>query len=214
MDALTDFFAQLLARTGSALNTEVILIVAFALSVMIVAVGLALARRRGRLEDRLVDSELGIVGAHRAVSDVLSDLDRSKQHLGNANSEKSEPSGELAKLAVDPGSMREAVATNPPNTKAELTTDQESEQNYQARIELLQATLSSLQREQLTLHKLLEACNAGLKGIEQLVAAIPSLRIEHASIKKQLAELNTRFDAASEVLAELLQCEDLPDDHY
>ena len=108
--------------------------------------------------------------------------------------------------------MREPAATNPPNAKSELVADQEAVQNYQARIELLQATLKSLQREQANLHKLLEACNAGLKGIEQLVAAIPGLRIEHASIKKQLAELNTRFDAASEVLAEVLQSEDLPHD--
>jgi chromosome segregation ATPase len=106
--------------------------------------------------------------------------------------------------------MREPPATNPPSAKSELVTDQEAVQTYQARIELLQATLNSLQREQANLHKLLEACNAGLKGIEQLVAAIPGLRIEHASIKKQLAELNTRFDAASEVLAEVLQSEDLP----
>jgi chromosome segregation ATPase len=160
-----------------------------------------------------VDSELGVVGAHKAVAAVSSDLDEFNHHLGSANSEKSEPSSELARLATDLGSMREAVATNLPSTKAELITVQESVQNHQARIELLQGTLTSLQREQLTLHKLLEACNAGLKGIEQLVAAIPSLRTEHASIKKQLAELNARFDAASEVLADLLQSEDLPDDH-
>ena len=124
--------------------------------------------------------------------------------------------------------MREAVATNLPSTKAELITlqesveeesveeesvEEESVQEYQAGIELLQATLISLQREQLTLHKLLEACNARFKGIEQLVAAVPSLRTEHASIKKQLTELNARFDAASELLADFLQSEDLPDDH-
>jgi prefoldin subunit 5 len=110
-------------------------------------------------------------------------------------------------------SSRETVATNVSSTKAELMTVQMSVQNYQERIELLQATLSSLQHEQLTLRKLLESCNSGLKGIEQLVAAIPSLRTEHASIKKQLAELTARFDAASEVLAELLQSEDLSNDH-
>jgi hypothetical protein len=209
MDALTDFFVRLLARTGLTVNTEVTLIVAFALAVMIVAIGLALSRRRGRLEDRLVVSELGMVDAPRAPSDGLSDSDRSKQQLGDANWGKSPPSGALPQLAVHSGSMREAAATNPPNSKSQPVTDQAAVQNYEARIELLQATLNSLQREQATLHKLLEACNAGLKGIEQLVAAIPGLRIEHASIKKQLAELNTRFDAASEVLAEVLQSEDL-----
>ena len=212
MDALKGSFARLLASTGLAVNTEVILIVAFALAVTIVAVGLALSRRKVRLETRLVDSEPGVVVAHRAVSDVLSDLDGSKEHLGTASSAKPEPSGELAKPAIDLGSTHKAVATNLPSTTAEAITDQESVQNYQAGIELLQTTLTSLQREQLALHQLLAACNAGLKGIEQLVAAIPSLRIEYASIKKQLAELNARFDAASELLAEFVQSEDPRDD--
>ena len=75
------------------------------------------------------------------------------------------------------------------------------------------ARLSERLGANVPLRSLLEDCNAGLKNIEQLIARIPSLRDEHASIKKQLAELNSRFDAASEVLAGLLQqSEDFPND--
>jgi len=223
MDAVKGLLAQLLASTGLGVNKEVMLVAAFALAVMVVAVALALSRRRNRLEERLEDprqphpsvgeAEPHLVRAQEAVSDALPDFDRSKQHLAGANRLKAEPTGDLARLATDLASMRETVATNVPSTRAELMTVHESVQNYQGRIELLQATLTSLQSEQLTLRRLLESCNSGLKSIEQLAAAVPSLRTEHAALKKQLAELNARFDAASEVLAELLQSEDLPNDH-
>jgi chromosome segregation ATPase len=198
--------------------------------VIVVAVGLALRRRGDRLQEHLDDlrpphlslgeAEPYVVGAHEAVPeavpDAVSDADRSKQHLDGANRQEPEPSGELARLATDLANMQETirktVATNVPSAKAESMTVQESVQNYQGRIELLQATLTSLQSEQLTLRKLLETCNSGLKRMEQFVAAVPSLRTEHASIKQQLAELNARFDAASEVLADLLQPEDRPKD--
>ena len=215
MDAVTGFLAQLLARTGLGVNKEVMLVAAFALAVIVVAVALARSRRRDRLNEHLEDprqphasereADLGAVRAHEVVSDAPSELDQPKQNLAGANRQESEPGGDLA-------SVRESTATNVPSANAESMAVQQSVQHYQERIELLQATLTSLQIEQLTLRKLLETCNSGLKGIEQLVAAIPSLRTEHASIKKQLAELNARFEAASEVLAELLQSEDPPND--
>ena len=224
MDAITGFLAQLLARTGLSVSKEVTLVAAFVLAVIIVAVGLALRRRSDRLAERFENPhprdasvrevEPYVIGTHEAALDAPSDLDRSKPDLGGPNHQESEPSGDLAKLATELASMRESirktVASNVSGAKAESMTVQESVQDYQGRIELLQATLTSLQTEQLTLRKLLETCNSGLQSIEQFVAAVPSIRTEHASIKQQLAELNARFDAASEVLADLLQSEDLP----
>jgi chromosome segregation ATPase len=197
MDASRGFFAQLLAGTGLAVSKEVTLVAVFVLAVIIVAVGLAVRRRGDRLAERFEDPHLrdasvrevepDVLRAHEAVADAPSDLDRSKQDVGEPNRQKSEPSGDLAKLAADLASMRETIgktaASNVPGTRGESMTARESVQDYQGRIELLQATLTSLQSEQLTLRKLLEACNAGLKSIEPFVAAVRSIRTEHASIR-------------------------------
>jgi hypothetical protein len=79
-------------------------------------------------------------------------------------------------------------------------------------MEMMQATLTSLQGEQRKLCKVLKAWNSRMKDMEQIVAAVPSIRTEQAGIKNQLAEWNSRFDGASEVLAEFLQSEDLPNE--
>jgi chromosome segregation ATPase len=227
MDAITGFLTRLLASTGLGVNKDVTVIAAFVLAVIIVAVVLALRRRSDRLAERFdgphprhatdEEAEPHVVPVREAVQDALADLEQAKQQLEGANRPESKPSGDLARLASDLAIMRETigktVATNVASAKAEPLTAQQSVQDYQGRIELLQATLTSLQSEQLTLRRLLETCNSGLQSIEQFVAAVPSIRTEHASIKQQLAELNARFDAASEVLTDLLQSEDLPKDH-
>ena len=212
MDTVTGFWTQLLARTGLAVNPEVALVAGFALTVIIVAVALALGRRGSRLEERLVDREIlqsNLRNAETPVGpppesdpDALAEIEAATQHSGE--------SSDMARLISDLANMREGMASHLPSTKAEFMAVQESVQNYQGRIELLRTTLNSLQSEQVTLHKLLEACNADLKDIEQFAASLPRLRTEHASIKKQLAELNARFEAASEVLADFLPSEDPP----
>lgn len=222
MDAITGFFAQLLASTGLGVSKEAALFALLVLAVMIVVVALARSRRSHRLEVHLEDprqshagmreAEPAVVPAHGPVSDALSDSDRSKQTAGGADRQEFAPSGNPGGIAADGARSGETFATNVPRTRVESAAAQTPAQNYQARFELMHATLSSLQREQLALRKLLENCNSGLKGIEQLAAAIPSLRTEHASIKKQLAELTARFDVASEILADLLESEDPPRD--
>lgn len=217
---MTGFWAQLLARTGLALNPEVALVAGFALTVIIVAVALALGRRGSRLEERLVDREILQSNLRNADTpagpppgpdpDALAEMDARTQHSGDSSRPRAEPDGDMARLISDLADMREGMASHLPSTKAEFMAVQESVQNYQGRIELLRTTLNSLQSEQVTLHKLLDACNSDLKDIEQFAASLPRLRTEHASIRKQLAELNARFEAASEVLADFLPSEDPP----
>jgi hypothetical protein len=214
MDAVKGFWAQLLASTG---NTELMVYGAVVLAILIVAVALAVGRRSNRLEDSLLHLREPHASVHwpeprvtlqpGGSPDVLSGVNEA---LDSTGSREVERSGHRARLVNDPTTIRAGMATAPPAPGGQSTPVQDSMRGDQERIEMLQVALATLQSEQVTLRDLLQACNAGLQNIEQLVAAIPSLRKEHASIKKQLAELNTRFDAASEVLAGLLQSEDLP----
>jgi hypothetical protein len=220
MDTMTGFWSQLLARTGLALNPEVALAAGLALTVIIVAVALALGRRGSRLQERLVDREIlqpNLRSAEPPVGpppgsdpDALAETGAAAQLSGESSRPRSEPDGDMARLISDLENMREGMASHLPSTKAEFMAVQESVQNYQGRIELLRTTLNSLQSEQVTLHKLLDACNTDLHDIEQFAASLPRLRTEHASIRKQLAELNARFEAVSEVLADFLPSEDPP----
>ena len=150
-----------------------------------------------------------VVSALGSIAGALPDLDGFKQTLRGANSQQSELIGTLAKVSIDVESMRETVATSLLNIKSELMTLQESMRDHHPRLEMIQATLTSLQGEQRKLYKVLKAWNSRLKHMEQMVAAVPSIRTEQAGIKNELAEWNSRFDAASEVLAEFLQSEDL-----
>jgi hypothetical protein len=53
-------------------------------------------------------------------------------------------------------------------------------QEYHPRMEMMQATLTGLQGEQRKLYKVFKAWNSRLKDMEQMVAAVPSIRTEQA----------------------------------
>ena len=225
MDAVTAFVEELFASTGLSVDTALILCTAGALAVIILLVVLALSRRIDRLEGCLMDlrhlhttmhatqaQHARVVSALGSIAGALPDLDGFKQYLRDANSQQSELIGTLAKVSIDLENMRETVATSLLDTRSELMTLQESIQNYHPRMEMMQATLTSLQGEQRKLCKVLKAWNSRMNDMEQIVAAVPSIRTEQAGIKNELAEWNSRFDGASEVLAEFLQSEDLPNE--
>ena len=135
-----------------------------------------------------------------------------KQFLRSANNQRSEHTGTLAKVSLDMESMRETVTTGLLDTQSALMTLQESVRDYYPRMEMLQATLTTLQTEHRRLSKVLRAWSSRLKDMEQIVAAVPSIRTEQAGIRNELAEWNSRFADASEVLAEFLQSEVPPDE--
>jgi prefoldin subunit 5 len=200
------------------MNPEIALGAGLALTAIIVAIALAFGRRSSRLEDRFADPGILQPGlGHPAAPvappaeyapDRVSSVDATTHHSEEPNRATSDPGAAANTLTADLANLREGMVAVLPSTKAEFMAVQQSVQNYQERIELLRTTLNSLQSEQLALHKLLESCNADLKDIERFAASISNIRNEHASIKKQLAELNTRFQVVSEVLADFLPSED------
>jgi len=213
MDAVKSFWAQLLAKTGLDVSSEAALVAGLALTVLVVVIALLFGRRSSRLEERFMDPGTFQPSLPNAQLSALSDeVPKANTPIqsssGGSISHASDPGGDTTRLALDLANLRDGMASVLPGTKAEFMAVQESVQNYQERIELLRTTLNSLQSEQLTLHKLLEACNADLQDIERFAASVPKLRSQHASIKKQLTELNERFHAVSEVLADFLPSQD------
>jgi SMC interacting uncharacterized protein involved in chromosome segregation len=122
-----------------------------------------------------------VVGALGSIAVALPDLEGFKDYLRGANSKQSELISAFSKVSVDLEHMHDTV----------------------------EARLTILQSNQDEMYKVLKAWDARLKDLEQTVAAVPSIRTEQAEMKSELAEWNSRFDAASEVLAEFLQSEDL-----
>ena len=225
MDAVTGFVSELSASTGLSMSMTLLLCAAVGLGIIILAVVLALGRRIDRLEERLLDlrqlqvtmqetqtEHVRLVAALRSIASALPDLDGFKQFLRNANSQQSEHTGTLAKVSLDLESMRETVTTGLLNTQSELMTLQESVRDYYPRMEMMQATLTTLQTENRKLYKVLKAWDSRLKAMEQIVEAVPSIRTEQAGIRNELAEWNSRFGVASEVLAEFLQSEVPPNE--
>jgi DNA repair exonuclease SbcCD ATPase subunit len=225
VDAVTDFFANLLASTGLTANTAVILCAAAALGIIILSVVVALSRRIDRLEGSLMDLRqlhttmhetqtyhAQVVGVLGSIADALPDLEGFKQYLRNATDQQSELTGGLARVSIDLEGMRDHVAASLLDTKSELTTLRESIEDYYPRMETIQASLRVLEDEQRKVYKILKAWDSKLKDLERTTAAVPSIRTEQAAIKGELAEWNSRFDAASVVLAEFLQSEDPSND--
>ena len=225
MDALTGFVSELSASTGLSMNMALALCAVVGLGIIILSVLLVLSRRIDRLEECLMDlqqlhvtmqetqtEQARVVGALRSIASALPDLDGLKQFLRSANSQRSEHTGTLAKVSLDMESMRETVTTGLLDTQSALMTLQESVRDYYPRMEMLQATLTTLQTEHRRLSKVLRAWSSRLKDMEQIVAAVPSIRTEQAGIRNELAEWNSRFADASDVLAEFLQSEVPPDE--
>ena len=132
--------------------------------------------------------------------------------MRRAESQQSEVIGTVARVSIDLESMREVVATSFPKINTELVTLQESMDDYHSRLEIMQATLTMLHSEQNKTYKVLKAWNSQLKDLREMVAALPSIEKEQAEVRNELTEWKSRFNAASEVLAEFLQSDDLPNE--
>jgi chromosome segregation ATPase len=132
--------------------------------------------------------------------------------LRRAESQQSEVIGTVARVSIDLESMREVVATSFPKINTELVTLQESMDDYHSRLEIMQATLTMLHSEQNKTYKVLKAWNSQFKDLREMVAALPSIEKEQAEVRNELTEWKSRFNAASEVLAEFLQSDDLPNE--
>ena len=225
MDLITGFLAEFFASTGLAVSTAIVLGVVGAVAVIILSVVLALGRRIDRLEERLMDlrqihttmqetqtDHAHVVSALGSIAGALPDLEEVKQSLRRAESQQSEVIGTVARVSIDLESMREVVATSFPKINTELVTLQESMDDYHSRLEIMQAPLTMLHSEQNKTYKVLKAWNSQLKDLREMVAALPSIEKEQAEVRNELTEWKSRFNAASEVLAEFLQSDGLPNE--
>src|SRR4029453_15670273 len=106
MDSVTGLWAQLLARAGFAVNSEVALVAALAVTVIVVAVALALGRRGSRLEARFGDREIlqsNVRSTEAAAAlppdsdpGALSKIDAVTQYVEESNPTNSDPSADAA----------------------------------------------------------------------------------------------------------------------
>jgi chaperonin cofactor prefoldin len=196
VDALTNLAADFLASTGIRIGTALVLVCATVVPAVLISwVILALSRRLDRIEERLMDlrqlhvamqetqaQHAKLVRSLEAVAAALPDLEGFKQFLRSANGK--ELISAFSKVSVDVESMRDMV----------------------------EARLTSLHSNQERIHKVLKAWNSKLKEMGQTVATVPTLQMEQAVLKNEVADWRSRFEAAYDVFAQFMQADGPPAD--